>query len=153
MKRWSEKGAAVVEFAIVLPILLVIVFGIVEFGFILYNQAMLTNATREGARGGILATSPRQSTNSIDQNVKLYAADFLFNFDNSPITTVISLSEDNGSIFTILPLSDEPIDMEPAVDYIRVEASCDYNFLVLPNFIKRIGIKKTLRARATMRAE
>jgi len=49
----SQRGAAVVEFAIVLPLLLVILFGIVEFGLLFYNKQVLTNASREGARAGI----------------------------------------------------------------------------------------------------
>jgi Flp pilus assembly protein TadG len=50
----SQRGAAVVEFAFVLPLLLVILFGIIEFSFLLYDKAMLTNASREGARVGIV---------------------------------------------------------------------------------------------------
>ena len=45
-----QRGAAAVEFAIVLPLLLVFVFGIIEFGFLLYDKAVITNASREGAR-------------------------------------------------------------------------------------------------------
>ena len=43
-----------VEFAIVLPLLLMLIFGMIEFSVMLYDKAMLTNATREGARFGIL---------------------------------------------------------------------------------------------------
>lgn len=44
------RGAAAVEFALVLPILLTLVLGIMEFGFIFYQQMSITNAAREGAR-------------------------------------------------------------------------------------------------------
>ena len=50
----NNKGVAAVEFAIVLPLLLLIVFGIIEFGFLLYDQAVITNASREGARKGVV---------------------------------------------------------------------------------------------------
>ena len=46
----ANNGSAVVEFAIVLPILLLIVFGIINFGVLMYNQSVITNAAREGAR-------------------------------------------------------------------------------------------------------
>ena len=46
----GERGAALVEFAIVLPILLMIVFGIVDFARAFYTQNNLTSAVREGAR-------------------------------------------------------------------------------------------------------
>lgn len=48
MKR--ERGAAAVEFALVLPILLAVVFGIVEFSWTFNQQISLSNAARESAR-------------------------------------------------------------------------------------------------------
>jgi Flp pilus assembly protein TadG len=46
----TERGAAAVEFALVLPILLVLLFGIVEFGRAFQVRATLEAAAREGAR-------------------------------------------------------------------------------------------------------
>jgi Flp pilus assembly protein TadG len=50
--RRDDRGAAMVEFAIVVPLLFTLVFGIVDIGraYFLYNN--LTNAAREGARYG-----------------------------------------------------------------------------------------------------
>lgn len=42
------------EFALLLPMLLVIIFGIAEFGFMLSDQITVTNAARDGARTGAL---------------------------------------------------------------------------------------------------
>lgn len=46
----SDSGAAAVEFALLLPILLLLVFGIIDFGRALNAQITLTQAAREGAR-------------------------------------------------------------------------------------------------------
>lgn len=46
----SEDGQGVVEFAFVLPLLIALVFGIVEFGIVFNNYVTLTDATRVGAR-------------------------------------------------------------------------------------------------------
>jgi len=46
----NEKGQAFVEFAIVLPILLLLVFGIIQFGILFNNYLTLTDAVRAGAR-------------------------------------------------------------------------------------------------------
>lgn len=46
----GEEGAAAVEAAIVLPLILLLLFGIVDFGRALQQQALLTSAVREGAR-------------------------------------------------------------------------------------------------------
>ena len=49
----SEKGQALVEFALVLPILLALILGMIEFGWILNGKLTLTNAAREGARAAV----------------------------------------------------------------------------------------------------
>ena len=46
----SEKGQAAVEFALVLPILLILIFGIIDFGRILYTKNALTSLSQEAAR-------------------------------------------------------------------------------------------------------
>ncbi len=46
----NDRGAAAVEFALVLPILILLVGGIVDFGFALNTQVSLTHAAREGVR-------------------------------------------------------------------------------------------------------
>ncbi|MFT4471609.1 TadE/TadG family type IV pilus assembly protein [Arthrobacter sulfonylureivorans] len=48
--RNSERGAAAVEMAIVLPLLVLILMGIMEFGRVFYVQISLSHAAREGAR-------------------------------------------------------------------------------------------------------
>ena len=47
-----ERGQALVEFALVVPIFLVLTFGIVDFGWALKSWITVTNASREGARMG-----------------------------------------------------------------------------------------------------
>ena len=53
----QEDGVAAVEFALILPLLMMIVFGIINYGILLYDQAVITNAAREGARWGAINTS------------------------------------------------------------------------------------------------
>jgi Flp pilus assembly protein TadG len=53
--RWSgESGAELVEFALALPLLLLVVLGIVDFGFLFQRYQVVTNAAREGARVAVL---------------------------------------------------------------------------------------------------
>ncbi len=65
----SNKGQAVVELAIILSILLIIFGGIIEFGRILNAYLILTHASREGARVGILGVSDGQITDVIKGSV------------------------------------------------------------------------------------
>ena len=56
--RRREAGTSVVEMAIVLPLLLILCFGIGEFGLLYTQWQSLTNATREGARTGVVFRAP-----------------------------------------------------------------------------------------------
>ncbi|WP_439936373.1 TadE/TadG family type IV pilus assembly protein [Nocardia sp. N13] len=50
----NERGAAAVEFALVVPVLLVIVIGIFNFGFVLAQQISLNNGARQAARYAVV---------------------------------------------------------------------------------------------------
>jgi Flp pilus assembly protein TadG len=52
--RASEAGTVAVEFIILFPLFLLIVVGIVEFGHMWYVDHVITNASREGARVGVV---------------------------------------------------------------------------------------------------
>lgn len=53
-RRREEHGAAAVEFALVVPILLLVVIGIFNFGFILAQQISLNNGARQAARFAVV---------------------------------------------------------------------------------------------------
>ena len=144
----NQKGASAVEFAIVLPLLLLLLFGIVEFGFLLYNQAMITNAAREGARFGIVYDPIRPTEVEIQTVVDNYAAAHLINFDPSQvITTNAEHLETSGP-----PESAGTIS---AGDSLEVTVQYTYEFLVFPNLAKLAGgffaniqnLKATVRMR------
>jgi Flp pilus assembly protein TadG len=65
MRRLNERGAVAAEFAILLPLLLIILFGIMEFGMIMYGREIVTNAAREGARAGIVQGPPKRTGGEI----------------------------------------------------------------------------------------
>lgn len=59
-KGTTDRGAVAVEFALLLPVLLLIVFGIIDFGRALNAQITLTQAAREGARLAALGDTTGQ---------------------------------------------------------------------------------------------
>src|SRR3954469_14916832 len=50
----GDRGAVAVEFALVLPVLLLVIFGIIDFGRMLYAKITLAEAAHEGARAAAL---------------------------------------------------------------------------------------------------
>jgi len=60
----SRSGQAVVEFALVLPVFMLLLFGAIEFGRAYYDLHLLTNAAREGARIGVLPSKVENDVTS-----------------------------------------------------------------------------------------
>lgn len=60
----SERGAGIVEFALILPLLMMLVFGVVQFGLLFNRQQALHASAREGAR---LAALPSATLAEISQ--------------------------------------------------------------------------------------
>jgi Flp pilus assembly protein TadG len=137
IKSASQKGAAMVEFALILIPLLILTFGLIEFGLLMYNQQVITNAAREGARYGIVMTDAAHpiSTAMINKVVTDYASTHLVSADK--ITPSASRTCGPGTFG--LPLT--------------VSLSCDYTYMVIDNFIPGLGSTKTLTSQAVMRCE
>lgn len=73
MVKCKQKGAQAVEFALVLPFLILIIFSVIDFGIIAYNKAVLTNATREAVRRGTILTAAAWDPAAIRQIACNYA--------------------------------------------------------------------------------
>ena len=58
-RRASRRGAFLVEFAFVAPVLILLIIGLFEFGRLIMVQQILTNASREGARRAIVEQSTK----------------------------------------------------------------------------------------------
>ena len=66
-----DKGAELVEFALVLPLLLLVMFGIMDFGLLFQRYEAVTNAAREGAR---IAVLPGYAQADVEARVNQYLA-------------------------------------------------------------------------------
>lgn len=102
-KYQSKKyaGNALLEFALVLPVLLIIIAGIVDFSLLFYDKAVITNASREGARYAVVFRSPTYaSTAAVQTYTQSYLTNRLVSFANpKPAATVTVTSSTNPPIF------------------------------------------------------
>lgn len=103
--RSKRRGAAAVEFAIVLPVFVILVLGMIEIGRYIMVQQVLTNASREGARRAVLdGASESEITTAVrtylnNSAVNGTAATVVFNppeLDDAdsgdPVTVTVSIS-------------------------------------------------------------
>lgn len=101
----NEQGQTMTEFALVLPILVVLLFGIIQFGIAFNNYVTLTDAVRAGARKAAVSRNLSDPAGACKAAV-LAAAD---NLDKTDLSTNLSCSS------TWAPASD-------------VTVTADYNY-------------------------
>lgn len=75
----NQSGQAMVELAITLPVLLLILCGIIDFGWILSNQLTLSYCSREGARYGIVHSRDANAVQIITNRVLSVAPEYIRN--------------------------------------------------------------------------
>ena len=102
-RQHSEDGTSVVEMAFVLPLLLLLVFAIGDFGIAYTRWNSLTNAVREGARVGVVFRAPCNAgavTTEIQNTVSSFAASAGLD-GPSIVTTVANVCAGTGTPLTI----------------------------------------------------
>ncbi|OGP71018.1 MAG: hypothetical protein A2Z73_07090 [Deltaproteobacteria bacterium RBG_13_60_28] len=136
----SQRGASAVEFAVLAPLFVALLFAIVEFGLILYTKGMMTHASREGARFGVVYRIPRHNTGEIQTVVR----NFLDKVGlTSPATVTVTWPDG-----TVEPLVGKRLD---------VRVNYTYHFYVLPkninNYLQGKMANLNLTAETVMRME
>ena len=132
----GNHGGSAVEFAVVLPLLVLVLFGIIEFSLALYDKAMITNASREGARAGIVYRIPAVSDGEIASVVNTYLQNHLITFGGAP-NAVVTVGRNGNS---------------PGGE-LKVRVAYTYAFLVLPRLSPNRGRGINLAAETAMRME
>jgi Flp pilus assembly protein TadG len=138
----SQAGAELVEFALVLPMLLLIFGGIVDFGMLLQRQQVVTNAAREGAR---IAVLPGYCLPDVQARVTGFVRAGLSNNSLTPATA--------------RNLVDVPVASGPALQAYEVEVTLPSSFMILGPIVSLAGGSGAsfgtivIRAKSTMRIE
>ena len=131
----GQRGAAVVEFALILPILLVLLVGTVDASLALYDKAVITNASREGARAGIVARSPPVTPEEIVAVVNRYALPAL-------VSLGASSAEPKVDVKTITTANNDPA--------LQVSVSYDFQGIGLGSLLQSLGRPMKLQASTVM---
>ncbi len=159
----DEKGVAAIEFALLLPFLLLVLFGIIEFSILLYNKAMITNASREGARAGVLYRPGHVTltTTDIQNVVRDFAIAHLITFGEheDPVVTATH-SDSDGTLRDVTAAHTADVDDDgnliSAIDSgedLEVKVEYTYDFLILPSFASELLETSTITAITVMRYE
>lgn len=93
-----RSGVAALELALVLPIFLIAVFGILEFGRAMMVQQVLTNAAREGARRAVIPGATDAQVTSLVQN---YLANTTVSTGTSTVSPSLSTARSHDAITVV----------------------------------------------------
>ena len=153
----NQQGATSVEFAIVCLLLITLVFGIIEFGLLLYNKQIITNASREGARACIVAIPNRLSNEEIETVVKNYCEQNLVTFgaSSTPVVNILPVYDGDPDGFDQDSSRCTRFEIEKSDGTkIRCELKVELDYLYDFLFLAQFGIGPTnLKSVATMRME
>jgi len=174
----NQRSQSMVEFAIVAPLLLLLIFGMVDFGRVIYTYITLNQAVNEAVRVAI-RDSPLLPTNGdVESAAKIHAVDVtLANpCPNGPITTVtppanqgwIYITEPNApsTVETLSPtLENAPGGQmwafdngtcsatNPAYNHAPLQVTIRYNFVPITPLIKQFAGNLVMSAAAVYRTE
>lgn len=158
----SEKGATLVEFVLVLPLLVMFLFAIIEFSVMMFDKAVVGLGSREGARAAIVWRPDTSFLNVAD--VRAEVDQFLGVVGGGAPTRLISFGDkttalENNHVIGWSANKDDPLPwsnvFDPDVDeYVRVYVEYRYDFLVL-KALSFIGLPDfiTLKGTTIMRME
>ena len=142
IKKRQHRGAALVEFALISSFLFLILFGIIEVGLILGDQAQVGEAAREGARAasiGSLTTGAETRAVNAGSSIHLTTANVL-----------LEKSTDGGT--TWVPLGDTGTGVNDAVSGSLIRATVTYNHPLVTTLIFP-GSTKLLTSKMVMQRE
>jgi Flp pilus assembly protein TadG len=166
--RRGQEGQAIIELALTLPLLLLVVFGVFDFGFLFQRYEVVTNAAREGARVGVLTNYT--GTDAENRALAYLTAGGMRGPGSpAPRTRPCLQPVSAGTVNTVcvvatrspddfLPLTLPAVGTAPArvVHFIRVEVQYDYQFRFVGPLMNLFGgtLGTTrIRAVSTMRFE
>lgn len=175
----SQRSQAIVEFAIVAPILVVLLFMVVDFGRVIYVYVTLNQAVNEGARTAIRDSALLPSNSDVETAVRQHAVDVsLANpCPNGPITSAVPAANQGwiyitepdppSTVETLSPsLADAPGGQmwsvstgscsatNPAHDHEPLQVTIRYNFVPITPLIQQLTANSiVITAAATYQTE
>jgi Flp pilus assembly protein TadG len=152
----GERGAIAVEFAIILPVILVLVFGIVDFGHAWFMEHVLQNACREGAR-----YATRYQTTTDGTGTRLLPSALAPSIENYVLNTALKNGDSSlvpcdagvvvtpsGPGYTVTDVKDLPLKD------LKVEVSAKKYWFILNKLVPGItGDFVEIKVAATMKCE
>jgi Flp pilus assembly protein TadG len=143
--RRREEGSVSVEFAILVPLFLVLVFGIIDFGHAWYIREVVANASREGARYGVRFQTDNAGVRIMPVNltptIQNYVMSILPASVPTPEIQVTGQATTETNLFNL-----------PGKD-LTVTINTTKTWFVIGNLIPSLGSSQPITVSSTMKCE
>lgn len=152
LRRWCyrENGGVAIEFAIIIPLFLLLVFGIVDFGHAWYMKHMMSNGSREGARYGTRYATDVLGNRVLPQNL----SPSVVNYVKTNWGLVGMLPPDANSNVTLGgPAATETNVSVLAGEDFTVTVTARKNWFVIGKLVPGLGNYKDISVVTTMKCE
>jgi Flp pilus assembly protein TadG len=123
-RRARGRGQALTEFALVIPIFLLVLSGILDFGFMLYSRMTVINAAREGARAAVMAPVKSTIPTVVQGRVVSAATGSGLTMANLVVTTACDRTSGTACTFT----TNTPAQPADAKAGDSVKVTVDYSY-------------------------
>jgi Flp pilus assembly protein TadG len=120
--RFKQRGASAVEFALMLPLLLLVIDGVMELSLVLYDKLILSNAASVAVRRGVVIQTPKLTSAEIAAVAQSYCQAYVLSF-GAPRSVVVSVTQEA-----------DPVHQSP----LTVTLSYTYQSLLLGGFFSAI---------------
>ena len=141
-----RRGAAAAEIALILPLLLLVTFGAIRYGWFFLKLQQITNAARYGARVAIRADAVNQDVlDAVSALLGPYGANIIANGDPVPITLKVG-----GTV--VASIDDVPVNMGDSITITITVPAADVDILPMA-FFNFEPNNWNLRASVTMAKE
>ena len=131
----KQRGSAAVEMALLLPILILMIDGVIEFGLILHNESVLASASSVAARAGIAQGNPKLEPSKIAQIAIDYCQSNLISITNTSVIPTVEVVQ-----------ATDPMFQKP----LRVTVHFSYHGLLVGSVLSALQINPELSATSVM---
>jgi Flp pilus assembly protein TadG len=138
--RRRTRGQALTEFALVLPIFVIVIFGIIDLGRYVFTANAMSNAAREGARIGSVGSRPAEcAALSREGCVIAYAASHAWGVPTANVTTTVTCEAVAAGDPTPNPVAVSSCSTD---DLLKVRSQTDFTLLtpLIAQFIGNVTV-------------
>lgn len=93
--RWEDRGQSTVEFALILPLVALVVLCVVQAGFVVRDQLLVSHAAREAARAASVSETDRAGA-------ALRAARQAGSLESDRLSGTVSVTDGGGSVRVVI---------------------------------------------------